>query len=379
MSESTPDSSAIMSSSASASTQANILVVDDSADDLELIGLLLRQQGHQARLISDGHDALESARLDPPDLILLDVGMPGMNGYELCERLQAEPGLREIPVLFLSAATQIADKVRAFQAGGVDYITKPFEIEELSARVRTQLELRRQRRELEESCERLRELERLRDNLAHMIIHDLRSPILGLQLSLEYLSKSLAGADTAVVELLARGKGWASRLSQMTAQLLDLSRLEAGQMPLVRRLEDVARPANAAIESVAAITPKQRVTLSGSVTAFYDADIVRRMVENLLINAMKFSPEGSEIKITITREGDMARVAVADQGPGIPPQHQQRIFEKFAQVDADSKRSGSGIGLAFCKLAAEAHGGQIGVISRPGQGSEFWFTLPTHA
>ena len=125
-----------MASLAFTPNQANLLVVDDSCDDLELLGLLLREQGHRVRLIPDGHRALEAARLNPPDLILLDVGMPGMNGYELCERLRSEPQLREIPVLFLSAATQTADKVRAFQAGGVDYITKPFEIEELSARVR---------------------------------------------------------------------------------------------------------------------------------------------------------------------------------------------------------------------------------------------------
>jgi signal transduction histidine kinase len=196
---------------------------------------------------------------------------------------------------------------------------------------------------------------------------------------LDLFSRNLPGAAAPDLEVLGRAKDWVNRLSQMTAQLLDISRLEAGQMPLHRQARELAHTAGTAIESVAAFArkPARCVTLSGSAVAFYDAEIVRRMVENLLINALKFSPDETEIRIEITREGDMARVAVCDDGPGIPPQHQQRIFEKFAQVKPMHRRFGAGVGLAFCKLAAEAHGGQIGVTSQPGQGSVFWFTLPT--
>jgi two-component system sensor histidine kinase/response regulator len=358
---------------------AKILVVDDDGENLELLGALLAEQGYQARLISSGKEALAGARQDPPDLILLDVNMPGMNGYELCERLRSEPILADIPVLFLSGAVQTADKIRAFQAGGMDYITRPFESEELSARVRTQLELRRQNRELQQSYERLRELEHLRDNLVHMIVHDLRSPIHGLQMFLSVISEQLLpGAPADQVHLLAQASVCVNRLSQMTSQLLDISRLEAGQMPLNSQQGNLARTVASVIDSIATLAQKtpRRMTLSGAATAFYDTDIVRRMVENLLINALKFSPADSEIKITITTEGDRALVTVSDSGPGIPAELQLKIFEKFAQVNPDHKHHGAGLGLAFCKLAAEAHGGQIGLISQPGQGSRFWFTLP---
>ena len=152
-------------------------------------------------------------------------------------------------------------------------------------------------------------------------------------------------------------------------------------MPLNRHHGELFAVVASVIDSVATLTQKtpRRMTLSGSATAFYDVDIVRRMIENLLINAMKFSPPDSEIKISITKEGDRALVTVSDAGQGIPAEHQMKIFEKFAQINPEHKHYGAGLGLAFCKLAAEAHGGQIGLISQPGQGSRFWFSLPISA
>jgi len=357
---------------------ANILIVDDSPDNLQLLCDLLEDQGHRAVLVSEGSLALAAAQKEPPDLILLDVNMPGMNGYEVCERLKAEPQLKEIPVLFLSAAVETTDKVRAFQAGGVDYITKPFQLEEVTARVRTQLELRRQQRELQSNNARLKELDHLRDDLVQMIVHDLRSPIHTLQMSLDLLQTNHLGKDLQAAHLLKRAKDCVTVLGQMTAQMLDVSRLEAGQMPLTKAETDLTETARLAIDSVAAFGAPRHFTLDAAlrVRALCDADIVRRIIENLLINAIKFTPRDSKVRIEITRQGSMARVAVSDEGRGIPPHSQQKIFEKFAQVDVENKQLGAGLGLAFCKLGVEAHGGRIGVTSIVGRGSTFWFTLP---
>jgi signal transduction histidine kinase len=286
--------------------------------------------------------------------------------------------LKEIPVLFLSAAVETTDKVRAFQAGGVDYITKPFQLEEVTARVQTQLELRRQQRVLQNNNARLNELDRLRDDLVQMIVHDLRSPIHTLQMSLDLLQKNHVGENIQAAHLIKRAKECVTVLSQMTAQMLDVSRLESGQMPLTKAEADLTETAGLAIDSVAAFGAERHLTLDAAqrVLALCDADIVRRIIENLLINAIKFTPRHSEVGIRITRDGNMGRIAVSDQGQGIPKHSQEKIFEKFAQVDSENKRLGAGLGLAFCKLGVEAHGGRIGVTSAVGRGSTFWFTLP---
>src|SRR5258708_2442018 len=154
-----------------------LLIVDDTPDTLQLLSDVLEDEGYHIRALNDSEKVIETVRGDPPDLILLDINMPGLNGYEVCERLKKDSKLKDIPVLFLSALTDTMAQVRAFQAGGVDYVTKPFRVEELRARVRTHVAMRRQERELQESYERLRESEQLRDNLFHLIVPDLRSPL----------------------------------------------------------------------------------------------------------------------------------------------------------------------------------------------------------
>ena len=357
---------------------AEILIVDDSRDDLQLLDEFLKAQGHKTRLALSGQVALELASAHPPDLLLLDANMPEMSGYDVCERLQAEQHLKEIPILFLSAMIGVSDKLRAFRAGAVDYITKPFELEEVAARVRMQLELRRQKRALEENFVRLKELETLRDNLIHMIVHDLRSSLTIVGLSLALLEQNLRPGAARNRSLLRTALGGVRRLSSMATQLLDINRLEAGQMPLHPQESDVVHTAAAAIELAATLEVRAQWRLDAPepVVAFYDAEIIGRVIENLLNNALKFAPEGSELKIAVEREGAFARVSVTDQGPGIPSESQAKIFEKFAQLEHENQRLGVGLGLAFCKLAVEAHGGQIGVLSQPGRGSTFWFTLP---
>ncbi len=154
----------------------NIMVVDDTPANLKLLEDMLKARGYQVCSYPCGRLALAAAASQSPDLILLDVNMPEMNGYEVCKHLKADAKLKDIPVLFISALSETSDKVKAFSCGGVDYVTKPFRFEEVYARVETHLELRRQKRELQENYARLRELEDLKENLVLMIIHDLRSP-----------------------------------------------------------------------------------------------------------------------------------------------------------------------------------------------------------
>jgi signal transduction histidine kinase len=365
-------------------------VVDDVPANLHVLAAMLKERGYEARPVPSGRLALEAARNDPPDLVLLDVNMPEMNGYEVCERLKAEPRLAEIPVIFISASTETLDKVQAFARGGVDYVTKPFQFEEIQARVAAHLKIRNlqlgleaRNRELAASLDRLRQLEALRDSLVHMIIHDLRSPLSVVRMSLDMAMQEAGNGNLAVAAAdIRRAQQGARKMGQMVNNLLDVSRLEAGQMKLRRsewNLVAVVREVLAELVPLAegrllVFEPTQEaVQVAG------DREIVGRILQNLLGNALKFTPDPGEIRTTIEADEAGVRVSIADTGPGIAAEHHQKIFEKFAVLDGRPGGASTGLGLAFCRLAMEAHGGQLGVESEPGRGSTFWFVLPAAA
>jgi len=373
---------------ADAKTGPSILVVDDMPTNLQLLEGMLKKHGYDVRPFAKGSLALAAAKNDPPDLILLDVNMPEMDGYEVCRVLKSSEKLSGIPVIFISALGDTLDKVKAFEAGGVDYVTKPFHFQEVRARIETHLRLRRlqdelkeQNLQLEQTCKQLRELEVLRDNLTHMIVHDLRSPLSGVKGYLELIRAEEAKLSEEHRDYIGRALSSTSVLLKMIQDLLDVSRLEARKMPLEIRETDLGAVARQASESLGALTRRHKVVLDlprDPVVASCDPQVIERVVANLLGNALKFAPSDGEIQVTVAREPREARVSVRDCGPGIPPEYHQRIFEKFGQVQMrDTERGASaGLGLTFCKLAVEAHHGQIGVESNVGLGSTFWFTLP---
>jgi len=365
---------------------SDILVVDDTYANLQLLSGMLKERGYKVRPALSGELALQTARHSAPDLILLDITMPGLSGYDVAAELKKDPILREIPIIFLSALTETLDKVRAFASGGVDYVTKPFQFEEVAARVeahlkihRLQLELEQRNRELEQSNDELRRLQELRDNLTHMIVHDLRSPLAAL---LGYVDLCATAEKPTLspggAAYLGRARGSAARLLEMVNSLLDVSKMEAGQLELHRAECDLAP---VAVEVFSVLEPlRQNRTFDleappSPVTVSVDRDLITRVLQNLVGNAIKFAPNGT-VRVVIKAVGDAVRVSVIDTGRGIPPEFHKRIFEKFGQVAQSGPRVGTGLGLTFCKLAIEAHAGRIGVNSEPGKGSEFWFTLP---
>jgi signal transduction histidine kinase len=364
--------------------RASILIVDDTVDNLQLMTGMLTQQGYEARPVPSGKLALQAVANDSPDLILLDITMPGMSGYEVCERLKAEEHSKDIPVIFISALDEAMDKVKAFGVGGCDYVTKPLQYEEVFARVESQLALRRARLELQRSYASLRELEQLRDNLVHMIVHDMRSPLSALLAMGWLLKESLAGQlEQGRLAELGMMLAAADRLRGMVDAVLDVSRLEAGRMPIERVDTDVVQIVHKVIASLRALEPEREVSVFAPepVRVACDENLVRRVVENLIGNGFHHTREGLALRVSVIEEpgGGGARVMVHDQGLGVPDELKTKIFDKFG---AASSRSGTqryhsvGLGLALCKLAVEAHGGEIGVADNPDKGSTFWFTLP---
>jgi len=366
-----------------------ILVVDDTPENLKLITELLASHGYRVRAASSGRLALKTVAVELPDLILLDVKMPDMDGYEVCRRLKSEERSRMIPVIFISALADTEDKVHGFRAGGVDYITKPFQAEEVHARVSTHLklhfyqgELEEKNKQMESSYLRLQELENLRDQLTHMIVHDMRNLLAGISSSLQLLKDHGEGiSDGIYARQLSAVLLSVNTLTTMANNLLDISKMEARQMKLNLTEFNPHDLMVEAMEKMEAVRELRDIRFDASQHVKHvsaDYDILLRVVINLLDNAIKFTAADGAIAMGVEPKEDGVLFSVRDNGPGIPVAYQEKIFEKFGQVEIrqSARKYSTGLGLAFCKLAVEAHHGKIWVESEAGAGSTFIFEIP---
>ena len=362
-------------------SEQNILVVDDNPVNVQLLSKMLRERGYTVQGFFSGELALRAVADAPPDLILLDIEMPGMNGYDVCQQLKADEATHGIPVIFISALDETTDKVRAFEAGGVDYITKPFQFREVEARVNTHLQLCRQQKELERSYARLKEAENLRDNLVHMIAHDLRNSLTAVSGYCELVMLKDGNAlSEKSVNYLRRSEESVSSLVRMINTMLDVSRMEAGALKINITPFDLVGTAARVLSDMEIMRGKIDLTLDSPVdfrTVPADRELITRVIQNLVGNALKCVATDGWVCVSIEPGDGVVRVMVKDNGPGIAPEYHQKIFEKFGKADNDSSaaNNSTGLGLAFCKLAVEAHKGRIGVESEPGKGSTFWFEL----
>jgi len=367
----------------------DILVVDDTPANLQLLSGMLKKRGYRVRPVPSGKLAIQAVQKEKPDLILLDINMPEMNGYEMCEHLKADAALKDIPILFISALNEEMDKIKAFAAGGVDYVTKPFQFEEVEARVHThlklhwlQLELERQNLLLQENYDQLRKLEKLRDALTHMMAHDMKNPLFVVMGGLEVLKRETADQLNEKQKASLNDALFSARnLNELIHSFLDVSRMEENKMPLNKTecnlpalIHEVALSLKSRLDDKIVKLPSE----DQPVFAQCDEDILKRIISNLLSNASKFTRAGNEIEISVASKPGNIEVRIRDTGWGIPPEYHQKIFEKFGAVGLfeECKMYSTGLGLAFCKLAIEAHDGKIGVESEVDKGSTFWFTLP---
>lgn len=368
--------------------KGTVLIVDDTETNIDILLEALSDE-FEMSVALDGETALELVKDVIPDLILLDVMMPGMDGYEVCKKLKDDRSTKDIPVIFLTAMTETEDEAKGLALGALDYITKPFNPELVKARVRNQLALRKyqlklidQRDRIEDDYQKIKELERLRDELVHMIAHDMRTPLTSIS---AYLSLALA-EDSPVLgeemkEYLEISLESADELNNMVTALLDVSRLEAGKMPL--RIEECTlKPlVEKAMKRVGGLVQDRIMEVDynqGLPKVLCDPEIIERVMVNLLSNALKFTPPKGLVKVALAAESQWIRITVSDTGPGIPKEYQSKIFEKFGQVEMrkENRKFSTGLGLTFCQLAVDAHGGSITVESREGQGTKFHIRLP---
>jgi two-component system, sensor histidine kinase and response regulator len=362
-----------------------LLVVDDDAANREVLSRRLERQGHEVRTASNGLEALRLMGDAAFDLVLLDIMMPEMDGYEVLGQIKADERLQHIPVIMISALNELQSVVRCIEAGAEDYLTKPFNPTLLKARIGACLEKKRGRdresvlfEQLQSNYKRLQELEKLRDDMRNMIVHDLRTPLSALIIGIEMLERDgdLSGTQR---EILAIATGGGRTLLGMINDLLDVEKMESGSAQLQYGEISAATLVTDAVEQVAALAEFSGTTLVTEIAADLppfagdDKKLTRTLV-NLIGNAIKFTRAGTVTVSALQTEQQTIRFSIRDTGEGIPAEAFERIFEKFGQLD--SRKIGTGLGLAFCKLAVEAHGGRITVESTVGAGSTFSFTIP---
>ena len=361
-----------------------VLVVDDIEANRILLQEILELDGLEVVLAHDGAQALHAVIDSKPDLVLLDVNMPGMDGLEVCRRLRANQETEALPIILVTALAERAHRLEGVSAGANDYLTKPIDRPDLLLRVRNALRLRKLHADVAEQLCKLEQLEQMRDGLVHMLVHDLRTPLTGITVYLQLAQERVAElGDADLTESLSDMGASVSRLTEMVSDVLDVSRLEANAMPLKPAEVDLG---TLAAEAVASLGRSEHATVvqtngTGPVRATVDPDLIRRVIANLVGNALKFSPRGGEVRLEVDQANSRARIRVRDRGRGIPKEYHEKIFEKFGQTNGDAAplvRS-SGLGLTFCKLAVEAHGGTIGVESEVGTGSTFCVELPAHS
>ena len=367
-----------------------LLVVDDDPANRDVLSRRLQRQGHTVMTASCGRDALDLLSTTAYDVVLLDIMMPDMDGYEVLGHIKSDARLQHIPVIMISALSEVQSVVRCIDAGAEDYLTKPFNPVLLRARVGASLEKKRGRdretalyEQLEQNYRRLQEVEKLRDDMRSMIVHDLRTPLTAVIVGVEMLEKHGALNDTQRQMMTLATEGGKTLLG-MINDLLDVEKMESGAAMLHYEELSAAAVVAAALAQVASLAELEGTSLvidvSAGVPLFAgDANKLCRTIVNLVANAIKFTRSGGTVTISVSQHSEsLLRFAVRDTGPGIPAEAFQRIFEKFGQLDAHNK-VGTGLGLAFCKLAVEAHGGTIAVESTPGVGSTFSFTVPLAA
>lgn len=351
-----------------------ILIVDNTPIHISLLGEVLSPQ-YEVLVATSGERALAQVAQSKPDLILLDIVMAPMDGYEVCQRLKDAPASRDIPVIFLTSKDGVEDETRGFALGAVDYIHKPFSPAIVRARVRTQLDLKRQRDELQELTE-------MKNRFLAICAHDLRSPLASIATLTQMFLEDKHDPVPKNVHFIERTMAAAHGMLNLVNGLLDVSVIEKGRFSMSLQPASLPELVTKRIELLRPLTDRKALTVNSyldPVPEFgLDAQRVGQLFDNVFTNAIKYSPKGKTIFVRLTAEDGIARVEVEDQGPGLTNEEQERMFNEYQTGSArpTGSEASTGLGLYIVKKIVEAHGGRVSMKSRPGQGCTVSFSLP---
>ncbi|GIK43907.1 MAG: hybrid sensor histidine kinase/response regulator [Chloroflexota bacterium] len=362
---------------------ATILIVDDDETLQKWVAFELDRVGFQVITASTGPTGLDAARAEPkPDLILLDIDMPGMDGFQVATTLQQNPETTGIPIIFLTARVSLKDKMAGFEAGGVDYLTKPFEMPELIARVKATLHLSVIQRE-----KARRDLEEYKSNLAENMSHELMTPVSKVLNGADILSRLAHKENISqfdeVIEIIRNGAG---ELRWLMEDLLLINQISDKAIGPFRQAVDLTQAVKFLVEQTEARYRRDKLEFEVYLPEACPVNIHRKhlnhILHHLLDNAGKFSPPGSRPKVTVRPVGQAgAEIEIQDSGQGIKSEFQEEVFDKFYQVDMSMTREngGLGLGLYIARTLARTYGGDVTLTSQPGAGTTVQLAIPDEA
>ena len=360
-----------------------ILIVDDVVSNVLLLKILLTNEKFQVCTANNGRTCIEMAKKEHPDLILLDVMMPDINGFDTAVVLKKDEETKDIPIIFLTALNTPQDLVHGFKVGASDFLTKPFNKEELVMRVTQQISLVAAKRIIEKQNAELKATLSNRDKMYSVIAHDLRSPMASIRMVLNLVVQS-ASVETVGPELymlLDQANRESEEVHDLLDNLLKWTKSQTGRLSVVLQELDLNDIVPGVVEIFDVIAQTKHITLELKKTdaplkVTADNDMLKTVLRNFMSNAVKFSPENSTIQIIMANEGDFARVSVKDQGVGIAADRLGSIFHKGETTYGTGGEEGSGLGLQLCQDFARKNGGDCYVESVEGEGSTFSFTVP---
>ena len=361
-----------------------LLVVDDVQTNVLLLKALLGKEGYGILVANNGQEALEVIRNENPDLILLDVMMPGMDGFEVAERLKSEEFRCEIPIIFLTALDDTQSIVNGFKLGVGDFISKPFRKEELMVRIKHQLSLVAARRIIEEKNEELRKTIAGRDKMYSVIAHDLRSPMASMKMLLITIMMSVEKdkIDPDIFDMLEMSNKTSEEVFSLLDNLLKWTKSQLGKLTVIPQKLDISGLADGVVEVMNSVAEVKHIKLirtdHESFFVYVDIEMIKSILRNLISNAVKFSNPDSEIKVGIKAEDGKVIVSVTDSGKGIKKEDQHKLLKDsthFTTYGTNSEE-GSGLGLLLCRDFARKNGGELWFESEENLGSVFSFSLP---
>lgn len=361
-----------------------LLVVDDVQTNVLLLKALLGKEGYGILVANNGQEALEVIRNENPDLILLDVMMLGMDGFEVAERLKSEEFRCEIPIIFLTALDDTQSIVNGFKLGVGDFISKPFRKEELMVRIKHQLSLVAARRIIEEKNEELRKTIAGRDKMYSVIAHDLRSPMASMKMLLNTIMMSVEKdkIDPDIFDMLEMSNKTSEEVFSLLDNLLKWTKSQLGKLTVIPQKLDISGLADGVVEVMNSVAEVKHIKLirtdHESFFVYVDIEMIKSILRNLISNAVKFSNPDSEIKVGIKAEDGKVIVSVTDSGKGIKKEDQHKLLKDsthFTTYGTNSEE-GSGLGLLLCRDFARKNGGELWFESEENLGSVFSFSLP---
>ena len=365
-------------------SEYKILIVDDVMSNVLLLKVLLTNEKFAIATASNGRQALEQVEKENPDLVLLDVMMPDMSGFEVAQHLKSNPNTADIPIIFLTALNSTADIVKGFQVGANDFISKPFNKEELIIRVTHQISLVAAKRLILSKTEELQRTIAGRDKLYSVIAHDLRSPMGSIKMVLNMLILNLPsekiGAE--MYELLTMANQTTEDVFSLLDNLLKWTKSQIGKLNVVYLDVDLVEETDGVIEIFSMVASLKKIRIREmkpeKMMVNADIDMLKTVVRNLLSNAIKFSKENSEVLVKMEEVDGMAVVSVQDYGCGISEEGQKKLLHTDTHFSTfgTNNEEGSGLGLLLCKDFVVKNGGKLWFTSKEGEGSIFSFSIP---